>query len=218
MEKIENKVSQNKARYIELIKRITREGADIEKLLDKLERSDFYVAPASTKYHLPQEGGLCEHSLNVYDELIKLCKAHYPDKEVTDEETNEIKVESTCPFSEETLIIVSLLHDISKMNFYEIGTKNVKNDKGVWEQVPFYKTREYSDRFVFGAHGVNSEYITRTFLPLSLEESVAIINHMGGLEAGSYGFDATISEVFRKYPLALLLHTADMLSTYLVEE
>ena len=65
-------LQQNKKRYIELISSIEREGADIEKLLKKLENSDFFFAPASVKYHSAYEGGLCTHSLGVYDAYMKL--------------------------------------------------------------------------------------------------------------------------------------------------
>ena len=43
---------------------IKRKGAD--KLLEYLKKSDFFTAPCSTRYHGAYEGGLVEHSVNVY--------------------------------------------------------------------------------------------------------------------------------------------------------
>ena len=55
----------NKERFIELLRSTKREG--IEKLIDFLEKTDFFTAPASTRFHSSYEGGLLQHSLNVYD-------------------------------------------------------------------------------------------------------------------------------------------------------
>ena len=214
-------IKKNKESFIGLLKKIKRPDAQIEGLINKLEKSDFFTAPASTNYHSSYEGGLCKHSLNVYEQLVKLCNIEYPKKKV--EETKEdgsveIKYENTCPYSEETLIIVSLLHDISKMNFYETSLRNVKNEKGEWVQVPFIKTKEAKDRFIYSTHGANSEFMVRTFIPLTIEESCTIINHMGGKESGSNGFDNNLSEIFNRYSLAILLHSADMLATFFTEK
>lgn len=210
-------IQANKERFINLLKTINRQGADIEGLIDKLEKSDFFVAPASTQYHCSYIGGLCEHSLNVYDQLMKLKDAEYP-KMVPDTYGEMMDARNECPFSDETLTIVALLHDISKMNFYEISERNTKDENGNWIKVPFIKTRESKDRFLYGSHGVNSEYMAGRFIPLTLAESVAIINHMGGKEVGSNGFDGGLSEIFNRYSLLTLLHAADMLATFLVEK
>ena len=195
-------IAMNKQAYIDLLKSIKREGADIEGLIKKLETSDFFTAPASTQYHSSYEGGLCDHSLNVYEKLVMLVNNCYPDNN---------------PYSNETLIIVALLHDLSKMNFYEVAERNVKDANGNWTKVPFIKTREAKDRFIYASHGVNSEYMTGRFIPLSIEESAAIIHHMGGKEAGAPVFDGAITEVFNRFSLSILLHTADMLATFIDE-
>lgn len=199
----EEQISENKQEFISLIRKINREGALIEDLIKQLENSDFFVAPASTQFHCNYKGGLCKHSLNVYKELKSLVEIKYP--------------ENTCPIEEDSIIITGLLHDISKMNFYETSTRNVKDESGAWIQVPFIKIKEAKDRFIYATHGANSEYLVGRFIPLKLEESVAIINHMGGKEQGSNGFDSTMSEIFNKYPLAILLHSADMLATFFDE-
>lgn len=192
----DKQIEENKDTFISLLKKITREGAETDKLILKLESSDFFIAPASAKHHSAYRGGLCEHSLNVYRNLTLL------------------KESKKLDFSEESIIITSLLHDISKMNFYEITTRNVKVE-GSWTQEPYIKIKEAKDRFIYAGHGSNSEYIVGRFIPLTLSESVAIINHMGGKDIYSGAVsDANTSEIFNRYPLALYLHVADMISTF----
>ena len=203
-------VESNKYKFISLLRQVERENADIEGLIYKLEHSDFFTAPCSTAYHLNVRGGLCQHSLNVYEELRRLVDMHYPDGD---------------KFSEDSIILVSLLHDFSKMNYYEEYAKNVKvycdngskkDDLGKfeWKTEIAYKRKDEKERFVYGHHGQNSEYMTSTFIPLALEESVAIINHMGGDDEYK-PFDMT--PIFNKYPLAGLLHAADFLATFVIE-
>ena len=90
----------NKERFLTLCKSIERPG--IFDLLDWLEESDFYTAPASTRFHGSYPGGLLEHSLNVYDELKRLLAA-YPEIEA----------------SEESIAIISLFHDLSRVMPFE---------------------------------------------------------------------------------------------------
>lgn len=205
-EQIEN----NKIEFLNLIQSITREGAEIERLCKKLVNSDFFIAPASTKYHGSYAGGLCEHSLNVYYNMRNIVNL----KHTFDE----------CCYDEDTLKIVGLLHDISKMNIYEQTSKNVKvyNPEGSryddlgnfdWKTENGYKIREH--KFVYGSHEMNSEYIVRQFIPLSLDESVAILHHMGSMSWDSA--KDNIGDVFNQYSLALLVYMADMMSTYIDE-
>lgn len=165
---------------------IRREGAD--KLLEWLEGSDFFDAPASTKYHEPYKGGLEGHSVNVWNELIRLLKA-YPEVRVTSE----------------TAAIVSLLHDVCKANTYKVEYRNKKNEYGQWVRVPFYT---FQEDFSYGGHGSKSVYLIQKFMPLTDEEAVAINCHMG-VENGNWA----VTDAFRSFPLAFLLHTADMAST-----
>lgn len=208
---MEFSIEQNKYDFIDLLRKVTRPGADIGAFVYKLESSDFFEAPASTIYHLNVKGGLCQHCLNVYRMLVKLVEMYYPD--------------NTSPFSEETLIIAALCHDMDKMNKYETYNRNVKkySESGSkkdeagrfdWAVETSYKTREAVDRFVYGHHGQNSEYITNSYIPLSIEESAAITNH-SGMDDQYKPYDMTA--IFNRYPLATLLHIADFMSTYLVE-
>lgn len=195
---IENEqIELNKIRFIGLIKSITREF-DKEGFITRLINSDFFIAPASTKYHASFTGGLCYHSLNVYDNLVKLMKQQYGDN---------------CPYSDDTIKIVSLLHDLSKINFYEVAERNVKNDKGSWVKEPFIKVKE--DRFFYGNHEQTSSYLIQLHIPLTLEEDIAVLHHHAGMSDDCA--KDNISAIFNQRPLALLLHLADMLATYFDE-
>ncbi len=188
----------NKERFIEIYKaNINREGAD--KLLEYLmsKNSDFFTAPASTRYHNAFEGGLLEHSLNVYD-----CLKSYL-------ETDRAK-EFGLEFSDETIAIVSLLHDICKVNVYKVSTRNVKNPDGVWIQVPYY---EYDDNLPYG-HGEKSVYIISGFMKLTREEAFAIRYHMGF--SGEEG-KGIVGNALDKFHLALAVNIADMEASFLVE-
>lgn len=176
---------------------IKREGAD--KLLEFLESSDFFVAPASTRFHGSYEGGLIEHSINVYE-----CLVDYLSRP-------RVKEVYGISFSDETIAIVSLLHDLCKVNCYKKGTRNVKDKNGVWQTVPTY---EFDDSLPYG-HGEKSVYIISGFMKLTREEAFAIRYHMG--------FSGTedirnVSAAFEQFPLVLALNTADMEAAHYVEK
>lgn len=178
---------------------IRREGAD--KLLAWLQTTDFFVAPASTRFHLAEEGGLLTHSLHVYDRFQELCYV-----EAGKGDGFEMP-------SEETIAICALLHDLCKVDFYTVDTRNVKNEQGEWIKVPFYKVE---DQLPYG-HGEKSVYIISGFMRLSREEAFAIRWHMGGFDDSVKGGSYALSGAFEKYPLAVLLHIADLQATYLDE-
>lgn len=212
----EVEILENREEFLNLVSSIEREGADIEGLVRKLNNSDFFRAPASTKYHGGYEGGLCEHCLNVYYNLIDLVQM--TNRSILSNPLDE------CCYDENSLKIVALLHDMSKMNFYEktVSNKKIYSDNGSkkdemgrydWVSVPSFKTRD--KKFVYGNHEVNAEFIVRHYIPLTLDESAAIINHMGGMS-----YDAaqhSMTEVFNSYSLVTLLHIADIMATYINE-
>lgn len=178
---------------------ITRPGAD--KLLAWIESSDFFAAPASTRFHLSSPGGLLEHSLHVFERMKAIC-------------ANEATI--TPGFNEpsmETIAVCSLLHDICKANFYAVEMRNRKNDQGRWEQYPFYVV---DDKLPYG-HGEKSVYIISGFMRLSREEAMAIRWHMGFSDNDFQGGGYSVGNAFDKFPLAVLLHIADLQATYLDE-
>ena len=177
---------------------ITRDGSD--KLLEYLTNSDFFTAPASAKFHMAEEGGLCQHSLNVYNRLVKLVKADFGER-------------YTDVYSDETLAIVGLLHDVCKVNFYAVELRNVKEEFG-WVKKPFYKVEE---RFPYG-HGEKSVFIISQYIKLSAEEAMAINWHMGGFDDRVKGGSYSVSEAYCRYKLAVYAHVADLQATYLDED
>ena len=178
---------------------IHRDGAD--KLLEYLmsERSDFFTAPASTKFHGDYDMGLVTHSVNVYH-----CLKDYLARARCLSEYN-----MNC--SDETIALVALLHDVCKINCYHKYLRNVKNEEGLWEQVAAFN---FEDPEPFG-HGEKSVFLISKFLRLTNEEAYAIRYHMGFSEEGS-GRNA--GKAFEKYPLALALNVADMEASYYVDD
>lgn len=173
---------------------VKRQGS--QEFLDWLLKTDFFTAPASTKYHSACEGGLLLHSLNVYKTL----------RERYFEEGKD---------SEESFAICALLHDLCKAQFYKVSTRNVKNDvTGQWEKVPYYTVE---DAFPYG-HGEKSVFLIERFMRLKTSEAMAIRWHMGGFDDSARGGSFAISLAYEKYPLAVKLHLADLESTYLKEK
>ncbi len=183
--------------FIDIFKEnIKRDGA--EKILDYLESTDFYKAPASTRFHGSHPGGLMVHSINVY-----YCLKDYLSRSRTKELYN-------MDYTDETIAIVALLHDLCKVNVYKESFRNVKDDNGVWKKVPSY---EFDDRMPYG-HGEKSVYVINGYMRLTREEAFAIRYHMGfsGLEDKNI-----IGKVMEQFPLAFALCTADMEATYFLE-
>ena len=177
---------------------ISRPGAD--KLLNYLcsETCDFFTAPSSTRFHGSYEGGLVEHSINVYH-----CLKDYLERE-------RVKQQYNINCSDETIAVVSLIHDLCKINFYSVDFRNAKNADGVWEKVPYYTI---NDTLPYG-HGEKSVYIISGFMRLSREEAFAIRYHMGfsGIEDKN-----SIGKAFEMFPLAFAVSVADMEATYFLE-
>ncbi|MEG0019966.1 MAG: hydrolase [Oscillospiraceae bacterium] len=172
---------------------VVRQGKD--KLLEWLCKTDFFTAPASTRFHGACESGLVMHSLNVY----KVLKERTQGGE----------------YSDETVALVALCHDFCKINMYREGTRNVKNEQtGQWEKV---KTYNIEDVFPYG-HGEKSVFLIERFMRLSTEEAMAIRWHMGGFDDSAKAGSFAIGEAFKRYPLAVMAHLADLEATYLLEK
>ena len=188
----------DKERFVSIFReKIKREGS--EDLLNFLlsESSDFFTAPASTRYHGAEAGGLCRHSLNVYDCLC--------DQLARPRMKNLYGIH----YSEESIAISALLHDLCKINFYRVESRNVKKN-GVWQAVPYYTI---DDRLPSG-HGENSVYIISGFMRLTRDEAFAIRYHMGFSGPEDNG---TIGKALEMFPLAFALCVADMEAAYFME-
>ena len=207
--------SANIMKFESLVSEIKRDG--IDRLLDFVRKSDFYTAPASTKYHLAEEGGLLQHSLHVYE-----CLQAKKEEGVWREVLKDV--------SRETILIVSLFHDLCKTYYYVTEYKNqktydpekvsaanprqVKTDvKGqfIWETVPGYTV---DDKYPLG-HGCKSVFFLLQYIRLSMEEITAVNFHMGAYCDSSEW--KNLDAAYRKYPLALALHEADMEATVILE-
>jgi len=194
---------ENKDKFLEIYSgKIHREGAD--ELLAWLERSDFFTAPASTRFHLACEGGLCTHSLNVYDRLVSLLEDEDLKGRCFPGEQSEEDIQ-------ESVAIAALLHDICKVNFYAVEMRNRKGEDGAWREVPFYTVK---DKLPYG-HGEKSVYIANGFLRLKRAEAMAIRWHMGPYS--DQDKVNTMGQAYDEYPLAMALHMADMLASHIDE-
>lgn len=181
-----------KEEIIELLNSTGRKG--IDRVIKYLEETDFFVAPASTKYHGNYEGGLAEHSLNV----------HYLLKEKNER--------FNLGLGSDSVIIAAILHDFCKINFYNKQTCWRKNDSNRWESYEGYKVQ---DDFPIG-HGEKSVIMLQCFIALKKEEIIMIRWHMGSSEPKE--MQMNIGNAFNLVPAAAALHTADMEASYLLEE
>lgn len=178
-------IQHDKDYFYAIVDTLHRDG--IKEFCEWLETTDFFTAPASHRFHESYKGGLLEHSLRVYLELTRLAGLYYD-----------------ISFSSESLIIASLFHDVCKIGFYTTSTRNTKID-GKWTTVPRYIIDE---QYLFGGHGSKSVYLIQQYMKLEPDEAAAINTHMG-----PSGNDYSCYNTYRKYPLAMLLHTADMIAT-----
>lgn len=179
-----------KEEFLKLLRCTGRDG--MEDLIAFLEKTDFFKAPASTRFHGDYEGGLLEHSMKVYEILKHKVENSFVPIEV----------------SKDSLIIIPLLHDICKANFYKVDYRNAKNEFGEWEKVPYYTV---DDTIPYG-HGEKSVMMITEYIKLTPEEKYCIRWHMGFTEPKE--LYTTIGLAYKKYPLALLMHEADLESTY----
>lgn len=196
----------NIERFEQLLSSVNREG--IDNLIKFIRKSDFYTAPASTRFHSCHEGGLLEHTLNVYDRL----KSKFD---------NELWVEK-CNVTKDNIIIAALLHDLCKTYFYgtelknkkvysETGKKSDSNGRYDWQTVPAYTV---DDKLPYG-HGEKSVMMAEQFIKLETAERYAIRWHMGFTEPKENW--NTLGCAIRIYPLILALHLSDLEATYLLE-
>ena len=174
---------------------IKRDG--INDLMSWLQNTDFYIAPASARYHGNFDGGLLRHSIEVWDRLVMLAE-HY-----------NYNISSTIIM--ESLSIISLFHDVCKIGMYKKGYRNVKNDlTGKWERVECYQINDENN--VFYSHGAYSMYLVSRFIRLEDFEASAILHHMGAWDKSQY---SDPGKVYERNPYAWLLHIADEAATYL---
>lgn len=191
-----DQIVKNRQLFIQLCKEnIHRDGLD--KLLDRLQESDFFIAPCSSKYHLNFRGGLCQHSLNVYQMLLELCSML------------NVKVSQNL----ETLTIVALFHDYCKADFYKSEMKSMKEGNQWITKSVFV----IDDQLPLG-HGEKSLYLISRCIDLTSEEACAIRWHMGAYDNAMKGGEQAFNSACERFELVTLLHTADLLSSRCLEK
>lgn len=197
---------KNIQRFESELKKANRPGMD--KLLAYIRKSDFYSAPASTRYHLSCEGGLLQHSLNVLDALRGLMLWNITEHKWSYSCANKFLTY----IPDESVTIMALLHDLCKTHYYKASTRNVKNEQtGKWEKAPFYTVE---DKMPLG-HGAKSAMLAMQFIKLTNTEMYAIWHHMGFTEQGAdFG---TVGRAMELHPAVLALHTADMMASKFME-
>jgi hypothetical protein len=184
-------LSNTKEQIISLLKSTNRPG--IEKVIEYLNNSDFFKAPASTKYHNSFEGGLAEHSFNVYAVLKDKVSSLFPER-----------------LSKDTVILTALLHDLCKINFYVKGFRNVK-ENGVWVQKEVWEVKDQEPM----GHGEKSLWLLSKMIELTDQEAYMIRYHMGFTEPKDTWIH--LNNALDKHPEIILLHTADLEATYMIE-
>lgn len=180
----QDRIESNKQTILELLRKTSRPGMD--RLLDWIEnKSDFFIAPASTKYHLACEGGLAEHSMNVYRLLAGKVSSGLLD------------------LPDDTVIITALLHDLCKVNFYVRETKNVKEGTKMGpygKPVANWVEKEVwaiNDTLPIG-HGEKSCYLIQSYIRLKEEEFAMIRFHMG---SDRNGYPDPLQKQLRSIPV-----------------
>lgn len=210
-------IEENKARYISILKSITRDDCDIEGLVSYLENSDFFVAPCTTQYHNSVEGGLCSHALNVYDNLITLMK------------NEKMKVDNDTLLEDkelDTIAIVSLCKDFCKINYYETyyqnkkvyspeGHKSDENGKFDWQSIKMFGVKDFKSRNILGDLSFNSYNIVSQYIPLTREEIASILNFDLGMSTKYTNCE--VLNIANKYKLVALVHCAEILASYVDE-
>lgn len=188
-------------------KYITRKGLD--ELLNYLEHSDFYTAPSSTRFHLNEEGGLCRHSLNVFEMATKIYNCGIG--EAIKNGTSPFKREVTM----ENIAIATLFHDLCKIGIYFRTEKFRKDAQGRWET---YLAWDVKEDFPVG-HAEKSLYIIRSYMRLEKEEALAIRWHMGMFDAGEVNSMTRrcFYDSCEESPLVSIVCSADFLSAKCLE-
>ena len=205
-------INENVTRFESEFKKIKREGAD--QLYDYIKnKSDMFTAPGSTKFHLSVKGGLLQHSLNVLDALKSILHDNGDGTYsylVCGQKINDKRF----VFTEENLIVVSLLHDICKTGYYKVEQRWKKDENNKWESYDAFVT---DDKFPLG-HGEKSCLMIQQFMKLEQAELYAIRWHMGFTDNSIPACINTLSMAIDKYPIIWALHNADMIASHFMED
>lgn len=202
-----------------------------EDFLKMLDATDYFIAPASTKYHLNVDGGLAAHTLSVYRTMLRqmvsmtvgrktvlgeVLERLYDGEKIEDEEM--MRLDDLCSeifgnlVTFDSVVVVSFCHDLHKVNCYFKDEKRQKINNE-WVSIPAFFIRD--DKFNLGDSGTNSLYLAMQNFELTYDEALAIENHMGMHDNGTPL--AGSSGAWKYSTLACMLHTADLFSTFVYE-
>ena len=198
-------IEKNKSKFKKWAKGYIKSDVNkpkVEAFLEYLDTTDFYIAPASTKYHNNCDGGLCDHTLNVISRMFKVCSFEFKESEYKKDALKE------------KIFLAAALHDLCKVDFYKKTSRNKKDENGNWYAVPYW---EVNNKLPMG-HGEKSLYIAQKYFDIPEDVAIAIRWHMGFSDSSVKGGCYDLSDAFAKYPIALYLNMADNMATYLDEE
>ena len=182
-----------KERYEFLKNKVVNRKKEFDVFIAMFEKETSWLSsPASTKYHLNKEGGLLEHSVGVAETMLKLRETLTPE------------------ISEESCVIVGLLHDAGKIGMPG-KPRYLKNDNE-WEIKKRGMTYKINPEEVYMGLAARSLYLIAKYIPLSDSEAQAILYH-----DGQY-VESNREVAHHEMPLTLLAHFADLWTAHILEE
>lgn len=171
---------------------VESKGNRFEWALDWLRTTDFYTAPASTRYHDSIPGGLLIHSIKVYNQLLDVIK---------------LPSFKTIDLAEATLAV--LMHDWCKINYYESYEKNVKDEKtGTWSKQTAYRVNQKGMPL---GHGATSMFLASRVIPLSIDQALSIRWHMGHYNVADKE-ESEYQKAVNDCPMVYMLQICDQLA------
>ena len=180
-------------RYQGLKNKVVKRKKEFDSFINMLEKdSSWLTSPASTRFHLNKESGLLEHSVGVAETFLKFREALAPQ------------------ISEESCVIVGLLHDVGKIGMPG-KPRYLKNDNE-WEIKKRNMTYKVNPEEVYLGLAARSLYLIAKYIPLSDSEAQAILYH-----DGQY-VEANRESAHHETPLTLLAHFADLWTAHILEE
>ena len=210
----DSQIQSNKTEFLNELSNVKREG--IDSLIEWLSSPDpnvcdFFIAPSSASFHGNFKGGLCLHSLNVYKCLVSLREQYYKIMELKGKSDLTVKI------PDDSCRVTALLHDLCKVNFYKEADKWYKDENNMWQKYTGYSIE---DKFPFG-HGEKSVFMIQRFMNVNGAEALAIRWHMGTSEIATQldnDYKFAFSKAWDICPLAYLLHQADSMASFLLED
>ena len=181
---------------------VAEDEAEANALKGWMAGTDFWTAPASTRFHGNFKGGLCLHTLMVIKQSLEFAKPLL-DNYFTSAEGASSKYVVTA----RDIFLAALCHDFCKTNFYGVEYRNTKDITGNWVKQPFYKTRNENRNL---GHGNESVLMMLEIIPSMINNRMvieAVSRHMGFSDlSDSESFNYSN---FLQNPLVVLLQTAD---------